>query len=450
MKKKKIKKKSSIAVRAAVLLFWLALWQVTADLIHNKILLAGPVEVLMRLTEELQSASFYQSAAGTLLRILAGFFTGFLAGILFGSLAYRFSFVNMLLEPAVMVMKSIPVAAFVVLVLIWIGSKHLAIPISFLVVFPHVYISMRTGLGQTDKGMLEMAECFRMRPWNRIWYLYRPAAAPYLLSAAKVTIGMSFKSGIAAEVIGIPDHSIGQGLYLSKIYLDTTGVLSWTVVVLILSALCEKVILFFLKRFLGCRIRPLYGRRKMGTLSLELPAMQKKYESGTVVTTPPLALTEGGRMGIMGASGCGKTTWLRMISKLSEVHPACVFQEDRLCEICSAVDNVRITCMKAYQGEIVPALLKLLPKEALYQPVSELSGGMKRRVSVVRACLSGGNLLLLDEPFTGLDAESREQTAAFIREYTLGRTMIFTTHQKEDLRLLSAQCCSFEDSLSGK
>lgn len=442
----KDKRQSGVWVRAAVMIFWLAVWQGAAYLIHNKILLAGPVDVLLRLFEELGKRSFYLSVAGTLCRILAGFFSGLLAGLVFGSLAYRFRMVKLFLEPVVAAMKAIPVAAFVVLVLIWAGSENLAVPIAFLVVFPYIYINTWTGLSQTPKDMLEMAESFSMRRMNRILHIYRPALMPYLLSAVRVTIGMAFKSGIAAEVIGIPDFSIGEKMYLSKIYLDTEGVLAWTVVVLLLSFLCEKGILTLLERLGSARICVLCGSREKQPereSAFAFAPMEKIYESGTHIKTPELTLSKSDKVGIMGESGCGKTTWFRLLLLQNQVKAASVFQEDRLCSSYSAVDNVKMVCLKENEEQIRKALEELLPEEALDRPVGQLSGGMKRRVAVVRACLAGGNLLLMDEPFTGLDEENREKTAAFILAHQDGRSLLFTTHQENDIALFDAKCVQF-------
>lgn len=444
MKSDKPKKKINIWIKAAIMLFWLLVWQIAAYAVDNRILLAGPVDVLLRLKDDLATADFYRSVAGSIGRIMAGFFMGFAAGVCFGSLAYRFQTVKWLLEPVVAAMKSIPVAAFVVLVLIWAGSKNLAIPISFLVVFPYIYINTWTGLGQTDADMLQMARSFEMRTLNKVLHIYRPALMPYVSSAARVTTGMAFKSGIAAEVIGIPDFSIGEALYMSKIYLDTTGVLSWTVVVIAVSFVCEKLVLALIGAVGRVRLAVLSGRkRETGSKKLTFEAMQRVYENGVVVQTPELSLQECDRVGIMGESGCGKTTWLKLLLQDDGVNAACVFQEDRLCMDYSAVDNVRMVCEKERTAQIREALAKLLPEEALDRPVKELSGGMKRRVAVVRACMAGGNLLLMDEPFTGLDQESRERTADFILEAQGERSLLFTTHQQEDLKLFDAKCVLF-------
>lgn len=432
--------------KAAVLIFWLAVWQGAAYLIHNRILLAGPVEVIQRLLIELGKKSFYYSVFGTMGRILFGFLLGLTAGILFGSIAYRFKTVALFLEPVVLAMKSIPVAAFVVLILIWVGSDRLAIPIAFLVVFPYLYIGVKTGLSETNRELLQMAESYDMRLWNKLWHIYRPAVMPYVTNAVKVTVGMAFKSGIAAEVIGIPNFSIGERLYISKIYLDTEGVLAWTVVVLLLSSLCEKGILFLMRVCTKSGMAVIGGSRSEDRQPEEkvcFPPMEKHYDNGVVITTPPLMLEKEGRTGIMGESGCGKTTWIKLLLERKECRASTVFQEDRLCESYSAADNVRMVCARENAGNIRQELAKLLPEDAIDRPVSNLSGGMRRRVAVVRACLAGGNILLLDEPLTGLDEENRQRTAAYILEHQNGRKILFTTHRAEDIGLFRANCTEF-------
>ena len=145
-------------------------------------------------------------------------------------------------------MKSVPVASFVILALIWTGSEHLAVLISFLVVFPILYVNTLAGLQSADIRLLEMARVFRVRPLRRVRFIYLPALLPYLSGGCRVALGMSWKSGVAAEVIGLPSHSIGEHLYMSKIYLETDGLFAWTIVIIAISVLVERLVLFFLNR----------------------------------------------------------------------------------------------------------------------------------------------------------------------------------------------------------
>ena len=145
-------------------------------------------------------------------------------------------------------LKSVPVASFVILALIWAGSANLSVLVAFLVVLPVIYVNTVAGLKSTDRKLLEMAKVFFMTPWRRIRYIYIPALVPYLKSGCQIALGMSWKSGVAAEVIGVPDHSVGEKLYMAKIYLNTADVLAWTFVIILVSALFEWAAL----RLLSC------------------------------------------------------------------------------------------------------------------------------------------------------------------------------------------------------
>ena len=143
-------------------------------------------------------------------------------------------------------LKAVPVASFVILALIWAGSRNLSVVISFLVVLPVVYVNTMAGLKSTDKKLLEMAAVFRMPLWRKIRFIYLPALVPHLVSGCRIALGMSWKSGAAAEVIGLPEHSIGEHLYMAKIYLETADLFAWTLVIILVSALFERIVLFLI------------------------------------------------------------------------------------------------------------------------------------------------------------------------------------------------------------
>ena len=230
-------------------LFWLALWQAAAAIVNNPIIFTGPAGMLKSLWEQLPQAGFWVTIGHSFTKISLGFVGAFFTGMLLGSLAYIFPFLGELLEPFMILIRSIPVASFVILALIWIGSKNLSVFISYLVVLPMIYVSTISGLKSTDPKLLEMAAVFHIRGFRKIYYIYLPALMPYLASGCKTALGMSWKSGIAAEVIGIPTSSIGEQLYYAKLYLDTAGLFAWTFVITVVSAVLEKLFLFLLKRF---------------------------------------------------------------------------------------------------------------------------------------------------------------------------------------------------------
>ena len=238
--------------KVLIIFFWLAVWQAADMAIDNTIVFVGPIDVIRSFSLLLPDPEFWQAIARSFGRISLGFLAAFLSGILVGGLAFKYRLLRELLDPLILLVKSVPVASFVILALIWIGSQNLAVFISFLVVFPMLYVNTITGLEHADRKLLEMAGVFSVGLTGRIRFIYLPALYPYLTSSCLVALGMSWKSGIAAEVIGIPSLSIGENLYMAKIYLSTADLFAWTIVIILVSALFEKIFLWLLKKAAGC------------------------------------------------------------------------------------------------------------------------------------------------------------------------------------------------------
>ncbi len=237
--------------KAFIIAFWLILWQIGAMVIQNQILLVSPIDTLRALSTLIFSLDFWGAIWFSFERISIGFFIAFFAGLLTGTLAYWKPVIDEFLAPPIHFMKSIPVASFVILALIWTGSENLSVFISFMVVYPIIHVNTLAGLHSTDPKLLEMAAVFQVPVWRRAMSIYRVSLYPYLASAMKTALGMGFKSGIAAEVIGVPEGSIGEGLYMSKIYLSTAELFAWTFVIICVSVLFEKVFLLLLRKAAG-------------------------------------------------------------------------------------------------------------------------------------------------------------------------------------------------------
>lgn len=222
-------------------LFWLAVWQLGAMALNQKILLVTPVEVVGRLAELIPKADFWKSIAFSAGRILLGFALGLAAGTGLALLSGKFSLARRLLAPPISALKSIPVASFTILALIWISSENLSVLVSLLICVPIVYTNMLEGLDSLDPKLKTMAELFHIPPWRRFAGVYLSQLLPYFRSASGLAIGLCWKSGVAAEVIGVPDGSIGEKLYMSKIYFETADLFAWTLVIILVSRLCEGI-----------------------------------------------------------------------------------------------------------------------------------------------------------------------------------------------------------------
>lgn len=244
-------RRKRVLSRAASVLLALVLWQAAAWTVGTELLLASPVRVLARLWELWLTADFWKTLLFTLSRIAAGFLLAFALGLLAALAAGRWPAVETLLWPYVTAIKTVPVASFIILCLIWLNSARLSVFISFLMAFPVLYSNVLEGLRNTDAKLLEMAALYRVSPWKRLVFLELPQIRPYLLSACSVALGLSWKAGIAAEVIGVVDGSMGERLYQSKIYFLTADLFAWTVMIVLMSMAFEKLVLWLLRRGFG-------------------------------------------------------------------------------------------------------------------------------------------------------------------------------------------------------
>ncbi|MCF0142002.1 MAG: ABC transporter permease subunit [Parasporobacterium sp.] len=233
--------------KAGAVLAALVIWQLAAMAIGEKLILVTPIDVAVRLATLITEPDFLKSVLFSLSRIVLGFITGVVLASLLAVLASRVKVIETLLWPWMSVIKSVPVASFIILVLIWLGSSNLSVFIAFLMVLPIVYSNVLQGLKSTDIKLLEMASVFHMGFLKRLKYIHLPALKPHIISAISVAAGLAWKAGIAAEVIGIPDGSIGEKLYEAKVYLSSPDLFAWTVVIIVLSVICEKLLLLIIK-----------------------------------------------------------------------------------------------------------------------------------------------------------------------------------------------------------
>ncbi len=234
--------------RVAAVLFWLAAWQGGAMLLNDSLLLVPPARVLQRFFALVREKSFYSAVLFSLARNAGGFALGLAAGVLLAALAARARPVEYLLRPLMVAVKSIPVASFIILALVWLSGRRVSVFIVFLMVAPIVYGNLLAGIKSESVQLREMGEMYRV-PWpDRVLYIELPQLKPHLMSALSLSLGLSWKSGVAAEIIGVPRGSMGYALYQAKLYLDTPSLYAWTLTVVLLSVLFERFVLWTVKR----------------------------------------------------------------------------------------------------------------------------------------------------------------------------------------------------------
>lgn len=482
VKKLKFNKETSMwkvcTERIAAIFVAILLWQLLAMKLDQKLLLATPVDVAKTLGVLVKSQEFYSAVAYSMGRILFGLLIGAAVGTACALLAGRWHFMEVLFWPYFSAMKATPVASVVILCLVWLSGRRLSVFIVFLVVTPVIYTNILAGIKNLDLKMKDMARVFGINGLRRLLYVYLPELKTYIIAAFALATGMAFKAGIAAEVIGTPGGSVGKMLYNAKVYLETPELFAWTLVIIVLSVVVEQVILGLVKwMFAGlqrhvvggkiCKENSCNGHRNeikgdgvdaIGA-AIDLSNVCFSYNKGVdeeLINDLSLHIPAGDRVCIMAPSGTGKTTLLNLLTGGLKpdsgivsfevdtgdgVNISMVFQEDRLCNEYTAAYNIELGLKRGCRKtDLIQSHLEQLGMgESIFADVKELSGGMKRRVAIVRAVMSPSRVLILDEPFASLDEELKDRTAEYIIENLNGRTLVVVSHDEKDAERLNAR-----------
>ncbi len=433
----------AVAAAGAVAAFWLAVWVLVAALVAQPLILPGPGAVALALLRLVCDGGTWAILAGSGARILGGLvFAAVCGGVLAGISSRSRAFAR-LVAPALSFVKATPVACVVVLLLIWLGSARVSIAAVFLMALPGVYFSLVEGLSQVDKPLEQMFRLHGVRGWRLFCAHTWREVLPFVLSCARAVIGMSWKAGVAAELIGMAVGTVGERIYQAKLLIETADLLAWTVLVVAASWACERVLVWLLRVSgpvaWGAAVRA-HGRAggsAGGGAAAELAlAVGDRAPWAPALAGLVLNVPASGRICVMGASGAGKSTLLALAA--GECAPcSMVFQDVCLVEDVSALDNVLVCADARVDASSAAALLRLLvPGVDVHARVAELSGGQRRRVEIARALLCPGDAVILDEPFTGLDTAARDACAEVVLDLLDGRMLLLATHDAVDAQAL--------------
>ena len=433
----------AVAAAGAVAAFWLAVWVLVAGLVAQPLILPGPGAVVVALLRLVCDGGTWAILAGSGARILGGLALAAVCGGVLAGISSRSRAFAHLVAPALSFVKATPVACVVVLLLIWLGSARVSIAAVFLMALPGVYFSLAEGLTQADKPLEQMFRLHGVRGWRLFCAHTWREVLPFVLSCARAVIGMSWKAGVAAELIGMAAGTVGERIYQAKLLIETADLLAWTVLVVAASWACERVLVWLLRASgpaawrAAVRAHGRAGGSAGGGAPAELAfAVGDRAPWAPALDGLVLRVPAGGRTCVMGASGAGKSTLLALAA--GECAPcSMVFQDVRLVEDVSALDNVLVCADARVDASSATALLRLLvPGVDVHARVAELSGGQRRRVEIARALLCPGDAVILDEPFTGLDAAARDATAVAVLDLLDGRMLLLATHDAADAQAL--------------
>ena len=213
--------------KSAAILFWIAVWEIVSLCVGQELLVPSPAQVLVRLLQLLRETDFWLISAASLLRIMAGYLAAVVAAVFLAVLTSASSFLHALVSPLLGIIKATPVASFIILALVWLRGNQIPPFAAFLMVLPIM---------------------FRFGPWKTAWRIFVPSILPYFMAGCTTGLGLAWKAGVAAEVLAMPRNSIGLQLYNAKVYLETSDLFAWTLVIILLSMLLEKLLVALMRR----------------------------------------------------------------------------------------------------------------------------------------------------------------------------------------------------------
>ena len=237
--------------------FWFGLWTLIAYLVGKPLLFPTPWAVLARLWQLLGTLDFYLITLRSLWSVLLGILIAVLGGSLLAAITSHVPPLRSLLLPLMSVIKATPVASFIVLSLIWIGSARVPTFITLLIVLPVIWTNLDEGFSRIDPKLSEVTRLYRFSAWKRLRFLTLPSLKPYFVAGCRTSLGLAWKAGIAAEIIAMPRNTIGTMIGEAKLYIETVDVFAWTLTVILLSLAIEFLFASLISRLGNRKARPI-------------------------------------------------------------------------------------------------------------------------------------------------------------------------------------------------
>lgn len=236
---------------SAVILFWLGVWQIAASLANRGLIIdvPTPITTFAALVRMLPKRAFLLAVVGSVGRIVLGYLIAAVSGVLCALAAHRLPLFRALTAPILQMIRAVPVAAFIILVYLWLKEGAIPVFISFLMVFPLMWANTEAGLAAIDTKLIEMARVMELPRKSILRHIIFPAVLPPIAAALTTGLGFAWKSGVAAEVICRTGDSVGNLLWASKTSVEYDEVFAITAVIVVLSVLLENALKLALGRF---------------------------------------------------------------------------------------------------------------------------------------------------------------------------------------------------------
>ncbi|MCI9311819.1 MAG: ABC transporter permease subunit [Erysipelotrichaceae bacterium] len=233
-------KRSQRLLLGSVLL--LVLWYLIAHSLNQAILVPSPFAVFKTMMEQCQTQLFYLSLFETLWRIICGFSIALAAALLFAVVTYFYPWFGQVCYPLLLVTRSIPNISYILIVLFWCSAQTSVMVISFFILFPTLYATLSQGLHDVPTSYHDVMKLYGGNQWFDLRYVYLPFLHSYFYTACKSGLSLALKVGIMAEILGQVSVGIGRQLNICRLNLDMSGVFAWTLWIMLLLALMERII----------------------------------------------------------------------------------------------------------------------------------------------------------------------------------------------------------------
>lgn len=239
MFKKNIKKYLMILLSILILF---TLWHIFYKLENHEVIIPSITSTIHEVINIITADNFINIIAATTIRAILGFILSLLIGCILGFIAGFKESLEFFMKPYLMIIKSTPIVAIMLIALIWIKSDGVPILVSFLLCYPIIYESVINGIKNTDKSIIEFGKVHKISNFTMIIDVYMPSVFSHIIANIFSTLALSFKTTVSSEIISIPKYGIGNSIYTAKVYLNTAEVFAWLIIIVLLSTIFDVII----------------------------------------------------------------------------------------------------------------------------------------------------------------------------------------------------------------
>ena len=430
-------------------------WQLLSWQMAQPQLIPSFPDLIRALFRLVYSPGFLVSIGTTCLRACVGLLLSLAAASITAFLLNRSEAIRFLFMPWLSLLRSVPVISFILLALIFLNPEMIPLLIAFLTMYPLLTENLLKGLMNRRDSWKILARQFHLNAWNRLFQINYPQLKPYLFSGLASAVGFGWRAIIMGEVLSQCVDGIGKRMKEAQVFIDVPELIAWTLVAIVLSWLTDKLVSRLSDWQPSVRYR--HSAVELQAVSLQpndICLTDVSYSYG--VHHMNIVLKAGKIYVLSAPSGQGKTTLLQLLNGTlrpisGEItglpqQTANLFQEPTLLPQLTAKENIMLGGAAYYDRAILEQQsLRLLAafqleKQAEMYPAA-LSYGQQQRVALARALMFPAGLLLLDEPFNGLDVELRQLVARFLVEWQQEKqaTVVFSSHHADEIRAMNAE-----------